>query len=111
MLGGDLEHAEEAEGEEAVDGEDDGPRRSFTVRGQFKPFATKLQGGTDETKGQNGGYERTVTAIDGWRRIWRLSPSAEAEQTRLRRDMAAAAKGNEGGNGNPRLRGSLWLRL
>ena len=96
---------------DAMDEEDDGPRRSFTGRGRFRPSRAKLQGGVDENGVQQGGDERTATDIDGRRGIRRVLPSAEAEQAWLWQDMAAAAKIFEGENGNPSSGGSLWRRL
>ena len=105
VLGGDLEHAVDEEGEEGVVGEEGDPRRTSTLRARLRASRSNLQEGFAQKGVQKDGSERAASIDDGRRRIRRSSPSAMAEQTRLWMDMAAAAKGNEGENGNPRLRG------
>ena len=95
----------EEEGGGAVDGDEDGPRRTSTALGRFREARPELQE-EDAQKGvQDDGNERTVSIVNGRRRIWRSSPSAMAEQGRLWRVMAAAAMGKEGRNGTLGLRG------
>ena len=97
--GDDVEHAEDDEGGEAVDGDEDVPRRASTARGRFNAPRPELQEENAQKGVQKDGNERTASIDDGRRRILEDSPSAMAEQGRLWREMAAAAKGKEGRNG------------
>ena len=69
MLGGDLEHAVEDDEEEAVAGDEDGSRRTFTALGRFRGARSKLQEGTTEEGLQEGVLKHTVKMIITQRRI------------------------------------------
>ena len=101
MLGVDLEHAVDEEGEDAVDGDEDEPRRRRTTRRRIRLSRAILQEGRAQNRLQEEGYARMAPIIDGRRRILRNSPATTAEQGTPWLTMAAAADGIDRRNGNP----------
>ena len=82
-----------------VDVEDDDPRRGSTTLDQTGASRPKLQEGNDRNEAQTRACNRTGFNLEGRRRILPKFAGGLAEQGASERRLAAAARGEEGGNG------------